>query len=88
MLGVEMLVNTILSATGINPEEMKNEFTRRIDNFEENVRTLNNTLASINRRLSDIETALGIDQKETADGPGFGNHQITNKSEEAGNITV
>ncbi len=84
MLGLEMLVNTILSAAGINPEEMKEEFTRRVNNFEENVRTLNNTLASFDRRLSAIETALGI-VKEPANGNGIGANQNTNPVAEIGN---
>lgn len=45
--GIEMLVRSLLSATGINVEAVKAEAVERIQNFETNVATLNSRLEAI-----------------------------------------
>ncbi len=59
-LGIEMLVKSILSATGVDVEAAKVEAITRIENFEHNLAVLNATLASNDANLKAICSHLGV----------------------------
>lgn len=58
MSAIENLLKTVLKVSGINIEEVKGEVTGRIAAFENNVKTLNETLISLAHRQGDLETNL------------------------------
>lgn len=75
MSAVEMMMNTLLKATGLNMEEVKAEFVKRIGQFEQNIKLLNDTLIEIKKDQKAIADHLQITlpstaNKDTANGPG------------------
>jgi phage shock protein A len=58
MSALDKMVAALMSASGINVEDVKEQVTTRIANFEQNVTTLNNTLISIMETQRRIEHNL------------------------------
>lgn len=67
MKGIENMILNMLKGMGFDPEIVKNETLKRIQNFENNVATLNGNMEIIANRLAAIELKLGIEN-------GNGNH--------------
>lgn len=59
-LGIEMMVRSLLAATGVDVEAAKKEALTRIENFEHNLAVLNATLASNDANLKAICNHLGV----------------------------
>lgn len=58
--GIEMMVRTLLSATGVDVEAAKKEALTRIEGFEYNLAVLNATLKSNDANLKAICEHLGV----------------------------
>lgn len=58
MSAMESLVATLLKASGVNPDEVKETIVARVKQFEDNVKTLNDTLISIQATQARIEAKV------------------------------
>lgn len=52
---MELMASNLLKALGIDPEKLTQEFTTRIEQFEQGLKALNNSLVQINERQERIE---------------------------------
>lgn len=56
--GMELMASNLLRALGIDPEKLTAEFTHRIEQFEQGLTALNNSLVQINQRQERTERML------------------------------
>lgn len=61
--GMEGMMLSLLKGMGIDPEKLKEEFTDRVSQFENNLGLLIAHNAQVNRRLSNIERHLGLESE-------------------------
>lgn len=55
MSAIENMVRVVLGALDIDVEQIKEQVTGRVDQFEANVKTLNDTLTLLHERTTRIE---------------------------------
>jgi CO/xanthine dehydrogenase Mo-binding subunit len=62
--GMELMLQQIFKALGIDPEEIKRNMFQTVNQLQTGIAALNTSLTEINARLERLETRLGVASKD------------------------